>query len=190
MDIQTRTDPVARAREVGTEIDAAADEIERTRRIPEALLGRMHDQRLSRMRLPRAAGGDETEPGVYVATRRARQQHAEQPLVMHPPQQRLGDASRAFDLVGRRVDLRPNLAGAGDRIGAGLDVHASPRTGEAIAADRSRAVNRLSEIAGSTWPNARDGSWLKQSMCTGHLSPAGRGRFAPGDAKHRSEQIG
>src|SRR5665213_1028698 len=67
MDIQTRTDPVARAREVGTEIDAAADEIERTRRIPEALLGRMHDQRLFRMLLPRSAGGDETEPAVYVA---------------------------------------------------------------------------------------------------------------------------
>ena len=34
------SDPVARARELGTEIAAAADEIERTRRIPEALLGR------------------------------------------------------------------------------------------------------------------------------------------------------
>ena len=43
MDIQTRSDPVARARELGAEIAAAADEIERTRRIPEALLGRLHD---------------------------------------------------------------------------------------------------------------------------------------------------
>ena len=34
MNIQTRTDPVARARELGPEIAAAADEIERTRRIP------------------------------------------------------------------------------------------------------------------------------------------------------------
>ena len=67
MNIQTRPDPVARARELGVEIAAAADEIERTRRIPEALLGRLHDTRLFRMLLPRSAGGDETEPAVYVA---------------------------------------------------------------------------------------------------------------------------
>jgi alkylation response protein AidB-like acyl-CoA dehydrogenase len=67
MDIQTRPDPVARARELGAEIAAAADEIERTRRIPEALLGRLHHSRLFRMLLPRSAGGDETEPVVYVA---------------------------------------------------------------------------------------------------------------------------
>lgn len=67
MDIQTLTDPVSRARELGAEIVAAADEIERTRRIPEALLGRLHRSRLFRMLLPRSAGGDETEPSVYVA---------------------------------------------------------------------------------------------------------------------------
>jgi alkylation response protein AidB-like acyl-CoA dehydrogenase len=67
MDTQTRPDPVARARELEAEIAAAADEIERTRRIPEALLGRLHDSRLFRMLLPRSAGGDETEPAVYVA---------------------------------------------------------------------------------------------------------------------------
>jgi indole-3-acetate monooxygenase len=67
MDIQTRPDPVARARELGAEIAAAADEIERTRRIPEVSLERLHDSRLFRMLLPRSAGGDETEPAVYVA---------------------------------------------------------------------------------------------------------------------------
>jgi indole-3-acetate monooxygenase len=67
MDIQTRPDPVARARALGPEIAAAADEIERTRRIPEALLGRLHDSKLFRMLLPRSAGGDQTEPAVYVA---------------------------------------------------------------------------------------------------------------------------
>jgi indole-3-acetate monooxygenase len=67
MDTQTRTDPIARARELGAEIDAAADEIERTRRIPAALLERLHDSRLFRMLLPRSAGGDETEPAIYVA---------------------------------------------------------------------------------------------------------------------------
>ncbi len=67
MNIQTRADPLARARELGPDIAAAADEIERTRRFPEPLLGRLHDSRLFRMLLPRSAGGDETEPVVYIA---------------------------------------------------------------------------------------------------------------------------
>ena len=68
MNLQTRPDPFARARELGAAIAAAADEIEHTRRIPEALLGRLHDSRLFRMLLPRSAGGEETEPAVYLAT--------------------------------------------------------------------------------------------------------------------------
>ena len=67
-----------------------------------------------------------------VAARRARQQHAEQPRVMEPPQQRLGDAPRALDLVGRGGDLRPELAGAGDRVRTGLDVHAPPQIGRPL----------------------------------------------------------
>jgi alkylation response protein AidB-like acyl-CoA dehydrogenase len=66
MEIQTPPDPVARARELGAEIAAAADEIERTRRIPAGLLEQLHDSRLFRMLLPRSAGGDETEPAHYV----------------------------------------------------------------------------------------------------------------------------
>ena len=67
MNIQTRPDPVARARELGAEIAAAADQIERSRRIPDPLLERLHDSRLFRMLLPRAEGGDETEPALYLA---------------------------------------------------------------------------------------------------------------------------
>jgi len=67
MNIQTRPDPVVRARDLGAEIAANADEVERTRRIPGALLRRLHDSRLFRMLLPRSVGGDETEPAVYVA---------------------------------------------------------------------------------------------------------------------------
>src|SRR5256885_15935682 len=67
MDIQTRPDPVARARELGAEIAVATDEIECTRRIPEALLGRLHDSRLFRMLLPRSAGGGHAQPAVLVA---------------------------------------------------------------------------------------------------------------------------
>ena len=67
MDTKTRPDPVARARELCAEIAAAADEIERTQRIPEPLLQRLHDSRLFRMLLPHSAGGDETSPAIYVA---------------------------------------------------------------------------------------------------------------------------
>src|SRR3954463_9812788 len=67
MDIQTSPDPVARAGDLGAEIVAAADEIEHTRRIPGALLDRLHASRLFRMLLPHSAGGDETQPALYVA---------------------------------------------------------------------------------------------------------------------------
>jgi alkylation response protein AidB-like acyl-CoA dehydrogenase len=67
MNVQTRPDPLARARELGAEIDASAEEIERTQRFPEALLGRLHDARLFRMLLPRSAGGDQVEPAAYLA---------------------------------------------------------------------------------------------------------------------------
>jgi alkylation response protein AidB-like acyl-CoA dehydrogenase len=62
----TRPDPIARARALGPAIDASADEIERTQRIPEPLLTKLHDARLCRMLLPRAADGDELEPWVYL----------------------------------------------------------------------------------------------------------------------------
>jgi alkylation response protein AidB-like acyl-CoA dehydrogenase len=60
------SDPVARARELGPAIEAAADEIERTQRIPEPLLTRLHEARLCRMLLPRSIDGDEVEPWVYL----------------------------------------------------------------------------------------------------------------------------
>ena len=62
----TAPDPVARARELGPAIEAAADEIERTQRIPEPLLSQLHAARLCRMLLPRSVDGDEVEPWVYL----------------------------------------------------------------------------------------------------------------------------
>src|SRR5215472_444280 len=59
-------DPVARARELGPAIEAAADEIERTQRIPEPLLSQMHTARICRMLLPRSVDGDELEPWLYL----------------------------------------------------------------------------------------------------------------------------
>ena len=58
--------PVVRASDLGASIAAAADEIERSRRITEPLLSRLHDARLFRMLYPRSVGGDEVEPAVYI----------------------------------------------------------------------------------------------------------------------------
>jgi alkylation response protein AidB-like acyl-CoA dehydrogenase len=59
-------DPIPRVRELGPAIAAAADEIERTQRIPEPLLSQMHAARVCRMLLPRSVGGDELEPWLYL----------------------------------------------------------------------------------------------------------------------------
>ena len=59
-------DPVARAREIGPLVAAAADEIERTQAIPGSVLDRIIEARLHRMLLPRSVDGDEVEPWVYL----------------------------------------------------------------------------------------------------------------------------
>jgi alkylation response protein AidB-like acyl-CoA dehydrogenase len=61
-------DPVARARDLGPIIAAAADEIERTQAIPEPLLSDIHEARLARMLLPRSVGGDQLDPWTYLHT--------------------------------------------------------------------------------------------------------------------------
>ena len=58
-------DPLAAARRLGPGIRAAADAIERTRRIPEPLLTELFDSGLLRMLLPRAYGGGEVHPRQY-----------------------------------------------------------------------------------------------------------------------------
>jgi alkylation response protein AidB-like acyl-CoA dehydrogenase len=59
-------DPIARAREIGPAIAAAADRIERDQNIPAPLLNEIVAARLPRMLLPHSAGGDEVEPWVYL----------------------------------------------------------------------------------------------------------------------------
>ena len=66
MNDASRADPVMRARELAPAIAANADEAERTRRIPEALLEELHAARLFRMLYPCSVGGDEVEPAIYV----------------------------------------------------------------------------------------------------------------------------
>lgn len=67
MDQPIGQDVVARARALGPAIAAASDAIEATRRIPEPLLSQLHAAKLFRLLLPRAAGGEQVEPGAYFA---------------------------------------------------------------------------------------------------------------------------
>jgi indole-3-acetate monooxygenase len=62
----TSVDPVGCARDLGSEIEAAADEIERTQAIPEPLLTHIIDKRLPRMLLPCSVGGDQCDPWTYL----------------------------------------------------------------------------------------------------------------------------
>jgi indole-3-acetate monooxygenase len=66
MDQFTHTHPLAGAQALSAELAAASDDIERTQRIVEPLLTRLHEARLFRMLLPRSAGGDAVEPTVYL----------------------------------------------------------------------------------------------------------------------------
>ena len=59
-------DPVARARDLASLIAAAADKIERSRRLTEPVLDRLHEARLFRMLYPRSVGGDEVAPAIYI----------------------------------------------------------------------------------------------------------------------------
>ncbi len=52
--------------EVCNSIAAAADNIERTRRIPADLLAKLHNARLYRMFLPSSIDGDEVDPATYL----------------------------------------------------------------------------------------------------------------------------
>src|SRR5215469_3652037 len=147
MDIQTRPNQVAGARELGAQIAAAADEIERTRRIPEALMERLHDSRLFRMLLPRSADGDETEPAVYLA--------AIEELARH-------DASVAWNAF---VANSSSLIAAYLEPAAGQTIFADPRSIVAWGppnASRARAVEGGYRLTGK-WDFAsgcRRASWM------------------------------
>jgi alkylation response protein AidB-like acyl-CoA dehydrogenase len=66
MDDQDRSSPIARARDLKAAIFAASDAIESARRLPEALVARLHESRLLRMLLPRSVGGDQIAPASYL----------------------------------------------------------------------------------------------------------------------------
>jgi indole-3-acetate monooxygenase len=53
---------VSRAETLRAVVEAASDEIEQQRRLPPALLDKLHEARLFRLLLPRSTDGDETDP--------------------------------------------------------------------------------------------------------------------------------
>ena len=61
-------DPLTRALALTDAIEAAADDIERKRRIPTDVLSKLHNARLYRMFLPHTLDGDEVDPGTYLRT--------------------------------------------------------------------------------------------------------------------------
>src|SRR5215467_1653014 len=56
---------IARAEAVAAAVAAASDEIERDRRLPSALLDRLHEAELFRLLLPRSSKGFETDPITF-----------------------------------------------------------------------------------------------------------------------------
>jgi alkylation response protein AidB-like acyl-CoA dehydrogenase len=56
---------ISRAEAVRPAVDAASSEIESTRRLPPALLDRLHEARLFRLLLPRSSNGIETDPVTF-----------------------------------------------------------------------------------------------------------------------------
>jgi alkylation response protein AidB-like acyl-CoA dehydrogenase len=63
----TDADYLRRARELGPELDAAAEEIERRRELPEAIVEALVERGLFRLLLPRTLGGAELRPAAYVS---------------------------------------------------------------------------------------------------------------------------
>ena len=63
----TDADYLRRARELGPELDAAAEEIERRRELPEAIVEALVERGLFRLLLPRSCGGAELRPAAYVS---------------------------------------------------------------------------------------------------------------------------
>jgi alkylation response protein AidB-like acyl-CoA dehydrogenase len=66
MTITPATEYVDRARELGPELEAAAEEIERRRELPEPIVEALIECGLFRLLLPRALGGAELPPAAYV----------------------------------------------------------------------------------------------------------------------------
>jgi alkylation response protein AidB-like acyl-CoA dehydrogenase len=65
------SEAVERARGLGPQIAACADEIERGRRLPDRLVAALHDAGLFRLLLPHSLGGAELDPATFVGVTEA-----------------------------------------------------------------------------------------------------------------------
>jgi alkylation response protein AidB-like acyl-CoA dehydrogenase len=63
----TDADYLRRAQELGPELDAAAEEVERRRELPEVIVEALVERGLFRLLLPRSCGGAELRPAAYVS---------------------------------------------------------------------------------------------------------------------------
>jgi alkylation response protein AidB-like acyl-CoA dehydrogenase len=59
-------DYLERARMLGPELDGAAEEIERRGKLPDSIVAALVERGLFRLLLPRALGGADLPPGIYV----------------------------------------------------------------------------------------------------------------------------
>src|SRR6202023_879699 len=66
MTVTPRTEYVDQTRKLGPELEAAAEEIERRRELPEPIVEALIDRGLFRLLLPHALGGAELSPPAYV----------------------------------------------------------------------------------------------------------------------------
>jgi indole-3-acetate monooxygenase len=65
-DMHDRPDYVARARSLGPVLVASADEIERTRELPQSIVSALIDNGVFRLLQPRSLGGAELDPMTYL----------------------------------------------------------------------------------------------------------------------------
>ena len=66
MTVTPATEYLGRARELGPEFEAAAEQIERRRELPEPIVEALVERGLFRLLLPRTLGGAELPPAAYV----------------------------------------------------------------------------------------------------------------------------
>jgi hypothetical protein len=137
---------------------------------------------IARRRLDRAHIGHRVD---FVAADRKRQQHAEQPRIVQPGQQRLRNAPRPLDRVRRLEDRRPQRAHATRRIdqrrAAYHIVHAAPATDLGCYCEQRAPRCQLSVLdfpvlpsryaptrAQGGWGDPSPRMWMTSSSLTSH----------------------
>ena len=155
---------ISRAEACGPIVEAAADEIEEKRRLPPALLDKLHEARLFRLLLPRSSNGIETDPITFFhVIETIAKADASHRLVPEPGRRlrHVGGLSRPAGGAGdlrqrsaRRAGLGPGSAGQGDRMRGRLQGHR--RVGLRLGRPACDLARRRTARSGR--PTARRGS--------------------------------